>query len=447
MAITIADYAARFRFVATAAQTVFTVPAEFFANADVKVYLNGTLKTITTHYTVAGAGVQGGGTVTFVTPCTLSDDVLILIDLAIERTTNFPVAGVFDIDALNAQLGKLVKISQRLETDLVRRALRLGVTDYPETMSDLPARVTRASKIFAWDSDGNPAVSSSFPTFLSGSGVPAIGTGSVYDMYINTATGDLYGPKTALGWGSIIANIKGPAGAAGVGDVVGPASSVNLRVAVFSGTTGKLLADGGALLSALATLASPTFTGTPLAPTAAPGTNTTQLATTGFVKAAIDVVLGGVAAAFDTLSEIATELALKATLASPTFTGTPAAPTAAAHTNTTQLSTTAFAKKEAASKAQNAQTGTTYGAVAGDAGKVVTLSNAGAITVTISSATHAAEDFIDFIQKGAGQVTFVGSGVTLNSRGGALKLNGQYAGCSIWFESATVAYIVGDMTT
>ena len=72
-----------------------------------------------------------------------------------------------------------------------------------------------------------------------------------------------------------------------------------------------------------APLASPTFTGTPAGPTAAPGTNTTQFSTTAFVKAAIDVVLGGVSSAFDTLSEIATELGLKAPLASPTFTGTP----------------------------------------------------------------------------------------------------------------------------
>lgn len=67
-------------------------------------------------------------------------------------------------------------------------------------------------------------------------------------------------------------------------------------------------------------LASPTFTGIPAGPTAAPGTNTTQLATTAFVTAAD---------------------ALKANLASPTFTGVPAAPTAALGTNTTQIATMA----------------------------------------------------------------------------------------------------------
>jgi hypothetical protein len=70
-----------------------------------------------------------------------------------------------------------------------------------------------------------------------------------------------------------------------------------------------------------ALLASPTFTGVPAAPTAAPGTNTTQIATTAFAAAIA---------------------ALKANLASPTFTGVPAAPTAAPGTNTTQLATTAF---------------------------------------------------------------------------------------------------------
>jgi hypothetical protein len=45
----------------------------------------------------------------------------------------------------------------------------------------------------------------------------------------------------------------------------------------------------GAMLTTLggAALASPTFTGTPAAPTASAGTNTTQLATTAFVTAAV----------------------------------------------------------------------------------------------------------------------------------------------------------------
>ena len=72
---------------------------------------------------------------------------------------------------------------------------------------------------------------------------------------------------------------------------------------------------------AKANLASPTFTGTPTAPTATANTNTTQLATTAYVDQS----------AF-------------APLASPALTGTPAAPTAGTSTNTTQIATTAFAQ-------------------------------------------------------------------------------------------------------
>ncbi|MBM1978246.1 hypothetical protein JQW35_13060 [Sulfitobacter pseudonitzschiae] len=58
-------------------------------------------------------------------------------------------------------------------------------------------------------------------------------------------------------------------------------------------------------LDAKAPLASPTLTGTPTVPTATPGTNTTQIANTAFVKAALDNLLAGAPGALDTLNELA----------------------------------------------------------------------------------------------------------------------------------------------
>lgn len=55
---------------------------------------------------------------------------------------------------------------------------------------------------------------------------------------------------------------------------------------------------GGVVATSYALLASPTFTGTPAAPTAAPGTNTTQLATTAFVQAATSALVTGVSSVF-----------------------------------------------------------------------------------------------------------------------------------------------------
>ena len=61
-------------------------------------------------------------------------------------------------------------------------------------------------------------------------------------------------------------------------------------------------------LSAYATLASPTFTGTPAAPTAAAGTNTTQIATTAFVSTAVSNLVDSAPGTLDTLNELAAAL-------------------------------------------------------------------------------------------------------------------------------------------
>lgn len=156
MPIDINDTANRIRYTATASQTVFAVPFEFFSNSDIKVYKNGSLRTITTHYTLTGAGVEGGGSVTLTSGAALNDDILIIRDLAVERQGDFPVAGVFDVASLNEQLDKLTMMVRDLETRIERRLLRLPVTDLPESLSDLPVKATRASKVMGFDSDGNP---------------------------------------------------------------------------------------------------------------------------------------------------------------------------------------------------------------------------------------------------------------------------------------------------
>ena len=113
-----------------------------------------------------------------------------------------------------------------------------------------------------------------------------------------------------------------------------------------------------------APLASPTFTGVPLGPTAVSGTNTTQLATTEFVQSATggSISLSSLSIGVDNPASgtggitynsstgvfnfTPADLTAYATLASPTFTGTPTAPTATTGTNTTQLATTAFVQSQ-----------------------------------------------------------------------------------------------------
>jgi hypothetical protein len=72
--------------------------------------------------------------------------------------------------------------------------------------------------------------------------------------------------------------------------------------------TGNYLQNGTNINTIYATLASPTLTGTPLAPTATSGTNTTQIATTAFVATAVSNLVNSAPATLDTLSELAAAL-------------------------------------------------------------------------------------------------------------------------------------------
>jgi len=120
-----------------------------------------------------------------------------------------------------------------------------------------------------------------------------------------------------------------------------PVSSFNGRTGAVTFQASDISAVGGALL------AGPIFTGNPTAPTQTPGTSNQTLATTAFVAAAVAASTGGVSS-FNTRTGAVTLTgpditgAGGALLASPTFTGVPAAPTATSGTNTNQLATTAF---------------------------------------------------------------------------------------------------------
>jgi hypothetical protein len=97
---------------------------------------------------------------------------------------------------------------------------------------------------------------------------------------------------------------------------------------------------------------------------------------------------------------------------------------------------------------ENAQTGTTYTLVLSDAGKMVTLTNASAITLTLptnASVAFPVNTRIDLLQYGAGQVTIGGAGVTINSSGSKLKLTGQYSGASLWKKATDTWVLIGDI--
>jgi hypothetical protein len=98
----------------------------------------------------------------------------------------------------------------------------------------------------------------------------------------------------------------------------------------------------------------------------------------------------------------------------------------------------------------NAQTGTTYTLVAADLGKIVTLSNAGAITLTVPPSVFATGNIINIQQIGVGQVTLSqGAGVTITSTGAtstAPKTRARYSAASIICTGSNTFTVIGDIS-
>jgi len=92
----------------------------------------------------------------------------------------------------------------------------------------------------------------------------------------------------------------------------------------------------------------------------------------------------------------------------------------------------------------NAQTGTTYTLVLTDQDKLVTLSNASAITVTVPNGIYSAGQIVNLQQLGAGQVTIASDGTTVIT-GTGTKLRTQYSAATLLCTSSNNFTLIGDI--
>jgi hypothetical protein len=229
----------------------------------------------------------------------------------------------------------------------------------------------------------------------------------------------------------------------------GGVSSFNGRAGAVTLLTTDITGAGGAPIN------SPIFTGTPASVTASPGNNSTAIATTAFVTTAVAAAVvsfngrtGSVSLTTADVTNVGGAL-----LASPTFTGVPAAPTAAPGTNTGQLATTAFVQ----AFSPTAVNSTAVVGVSQDFSGSITLATTddGAIknctaatAVTVTCPNNMPKNFYcTVIQYGAGQVTFAaGSGATIHNRQSLLHSAGQYAVCCLIVSAnagSAASYVLG----
>lgn len=220
--------------------------------------------------------------------------------------------------------------------------------------------------------------------------------------------------------------------------------------------------------------------------TVAPSTGTINFSGAGLAYS--DIKVGGIDATSATIGDVSnTELQYlngvtsaiqtqlntlstnKANLASPTFTGNVVLPstTAIGDVDGTEIGylngVSSNVQNQLDAKLSSATAATTYAPliqttatptfssnnytlVAGDKDKIILASNnTTAGTITVPSGVFAVGSVLTIVQTGTGQLTLTASGTTINSNGGKLKLNGQYASCQLICTASNTFLAIGNL--
>jgi len=157
--LTVGDITPRVQYTASAGQTTFAYAFPIFVNTDLKVYIGSTLKTLTTHYTVTGAGGSSGGNVVLGTGASAGEIITIYRDLPVARSSDYQTGGTFRAETLNDDLDSLAMMIQQVEYDLNNRVLRFGQFTTGIPLSEFTESDTdRANKVLSFSSTGDPTI-------------------------------------------------------------------------------------------------------------------------------------------------------------------------------------------------------------------------------------------------------------------------------------------------
>ena len=175
--------------------TVFAYNFKILADADLQIYNAGVLQTITTHYTISGAGDSGGGNVTFETAPIADASVVIMRNMAQTQQVDYVANDPFPAETHEGALDRLTLIAQDVSKD-VEGAFRFAdtVTDAGTITVDKNA-ADRANKLLAFDSSGGLSATQEIGTNKGN-----WGSGSVYqirDIVKDTGTNNIFQCKTA----------------------------------------------------------------------------------------------------------------------------------------------------------------------------------------------------------------------------------------------------------
>jgi hypothetical protein len=167
--MTVSSTTTKVSYAGNGATTVFAYTFKIFAAADLEVVLRSaagveTVQTITTHYTVSGAGADAGGNVTFVTAPASGVTVIIRRALALTQGTDYVENDPFPANSHEDALDRLTFITQQMQEEL-DRSIKASVTNTISTVEFSTSAADRANKLFSFDSSGDLQISQELGTY------------------------------------------------------------------------------------------------------------------------------------------------------------------------------------------------------------------------------------------------------------------------------------------
>ncbi len=176
--------------------TVFSFPYRFLANGDLVVLAVSaagveTVKTLTTDYTLTGAGDDAGGSVTMLVAPASGTRLIIYRDTGITQETDYISGDPFPAETHERALDRLTMIAQEIGSD-ADRSIKVPVGDSSSLTTVLPAAANRLDKFIVFDSvTGETELSTVTQTQVASAVAAAYAAGSTADAvtFLQAGTG------------------------------------------------------------------------------------------------------------------------------------------------------------------------------------------------------------------------------------------------------------------
>jgi hypothetical protein len=149
--------------------TVFAYTFKIFADSDIQVIIRSstgteTTKTITTHYTVSGAGNANGGSVTFLTAPVTGETVVLIRNVPQTQAIDYIANDPFPAETHEEGLDRATMTIQQMQEE-INRSIKLSKTNTITSTEFTVAAADRANKILAFDSTGEISVTQELGTY------------------------------------------------------------------------------------------------------------------------------------------------------------------------------------------------------------------------------------------------------------------------------------------